>query len=294
VVAAAVLTGRTLVLPPGRGWYLINWGPVAGTGADTQLCRFSDFYDVASLKGVVDVMTTAEFLEKERARLGIPLAFSADTVDGGNSADLQPFDRWLRGKAAVAKDWNPFDRILYWPSIRAVEQRAAGPVPAAMTAGRSPHEYSALERASPILHFPMDYKENWRYLGQVAGMAAFEDPAQERVLHAALRDGLRYSDEVYAAASRVVAKLGLFGYTALHIRRNDLQYKQVFIPMAQTMANVEALLRAGEALYVATDEEDKAFFDAARVGRKVYFRSDFGAELAGLPPKLLGLVEQVV
>eukprot|EP00966_Prymnesium_polylepis_P081175 1880556-Prymnesium_polylepis.1 len=79
-----------------------------------------------------------------------------------------------------------------------------------------------------------------------------------------LRDGVVYVDAVWDVASRVVAHLGAFRYSALHVRRNDLQYKHVFVSANATLAHVAPLLDAGEPLYIATDEARPEFFDALR------------------------------
>lgn len=68
----------------------------------------------------------------------------------------------------------------------------------------------------------------------------------------------------------------------------------------------EALLHATEAwlggpcaaqelLYVATDETNLAWFEPLKQRHpQLRFLKDFGAETAGLPVELLGMVEQVV
>ena len=55
------------------------------------------------------------------------------------------------------------------------------------------------------------------------------------ILH---EEGLLYR----ARPGKVVAFMGLFNYTSLHVRRNDLQYKEVFIG-AQASDTKTGLLR---------------------------------------------------
>ena len=38
-----------------------------------------------------------------------------------------------------------------------------------------------------------------------------------------LRNHVRYPDIVFEVAARVVSRLGMFSYSSMHIRRNDLQ-----------------------------------------------------------------------
>ena len=63
-----------------------------------------------------------------------------------------------------------------------------------------------------------------------------------------LRDHVRYVDKVFDIAARVVAQLGPFAFSSLHIRRNDLQYKKAYAAAATTFENSKALLRSGEPL----------------------------------------------
>ena len=54
---------------------------------------------------------------------------------------------------------------------------------------------------------------------------AFSELAMTTAIHRLLRDGVHYNKHVYEVAGKVVAQLGMFGYSSLHIRRNELQYK---------------------------------------------------------------------
>ena len=66
--------------------------------------------------------------------------------------------------------------------------------------------------------------------------------------------------QIFEAASKAVAFLGIFNYLSMHVRRNDLQYKDVFIGATTMLKNVEALVLPGETLYMATDEHDPEYF----------------------------------
>eukprot|EP00443_Scrippsiella_acuminata_P023779 CAMPEP_0115361734 /NCGR_PEP_ID=MMETSP0270-20121206/102351_1 /TAXON_ID=71861 /ORGANISM="Scrippsiella trochoidea, Strain CCMP3099" /LENGTH=218 /DNA_ID=CAMNT_0002784301 /DNA_START=133 /DNA_END=786 /DNA_ORIENTATION=- len=125
VLAAALLTGRTLVLPPSRGWYLINWGPqtrnkhTEDTKKSTSL--MSHFFDIAQLRKFIPVITTDEFLERERVRFSIPAKFTAAAVGTGSTAQKwHPFDMWWREQSKHVKimdRWNPLRYVVCWPSI---------------------------------------------------------------------------------------------------------------------------------------------------------------------------------
>ena len=94
----------------------------------------------------------------------------------------------------------------------------------------------------------------------------------------------------------MIAKMGLFAYSAVHIRRNDLQYKEVFQNAQATLRNIEPLLYPGETLYLATDETNDAFFDAIRQKHKIFQWKDVVAEARTIPysEKVINILEQVI
>ena len=94
----------------------------------------------------------------------------------------------------------------------------------------------------------------------------------------------------------MVAQMGAFRFSSLHVRRNELQYKNEFTSANQTLSNIEPLLRrgdciatrdqavrcslfthfspgwTGEPLYIATDETRPAFFDCFRATHPRLYR----------------------
>ena len=119
-------------------------------------------------------------------------------------------------------------------------------------------EYTERQRELPWIHFPSCDKgdpgtsRDFRYLGQVASFVWFEDTEQDNDLKRMLRDHVHLRGEVMEYASLIVQKMGAFQYAALHIRRNELQYKNSFIAAEQSLKHVEPLLKEREVLYIAT------------------------------------------
>lgn len=70
-----------------------------------------------------------------------------------------------------------------------------------------------------------------------------------------LRDHVHYTHVVFDIAARVIQFLKPFKYSSLHVRRNDLQYKEVFMGADETMKHIKPLVLPNEVLYIATDEK---------------------------------------
>ena len=41
-----------------------------------------------------------------------------------------------------------------------------------------------------------------------------------------IRDHIHYRDNIFETAANAVSEMGIFNYTAVHLRRNDFQYAQ--------------------------------------------------------------------
>jgi len=117
---------------------------------------------------------------------------------------------------------------------------------------------------------------------------------------------MRYKDEIMCAAARVVQGVrkkvkeknpdnnskGLFN--TFHIRRGDFQYKKTRLSIEDIINNSEAQLEDGAAIFVATDERDKSFFNKLKEKYDVYFLDDFMDVLDGINPNYFGMIDQLV
>ena len=139
-------------------------------------------------------------------------------------------------------------------------------------------------------------------MGQVASFVWFDDKEKDNDLKRMLRDHIHLREEIFFYASLLVQKLGAFQYAALHIRRNELQYKQSFIAAEQSLKHIKPLLKDNEVIYIATDEKDPKFFEAMEKEYRVYRWKDFvekdGSMYLGddvdIPRKYEGVVEMAV
>ena len=92
--------------------------------------------------------------------------------------------------------------------------------------------------------------------------------------------------------------LGFGGYSALHIRRNDLQYSDDYQGASASYGKVHPMLVDRETLYIATDEKAAGFFNAfTEVGHRTVRWDDLvNGPLKGVrvPRKLVGCIEQAI
>eukprot|EP00308_Calcidiscus_leptoporus_P011964 CAMPEP_0119377096 /NCGR_PEP_ID=MMETSP1334-20130426/43193_1 /TAXON_ID=127549 /ORGANISM="Calcidiscus leptoporus, Strain RCC1130" /LENGTH=694 /DNA_ID=CAMNT_0007395887 /DNA_START=232 /DNA_END=2316 /DNA_ORIENTATION=- len=236
------------------------------------------------------------------------------SIASGRSPSIDLRDRagQVRYMALLAEPartlmWEPLKKYIAWPSIAHVNEAADDPDVRRRIGRRQPVEYSPFQRAQRLLNLPscrLPRKPRYRFLGQVASVvvtAPRTDRGMDASIKQLLRDHVRYNDVIWDIASRVVAALRPFGYSSLHIRRNDLQYKQVFIAAQRTLKNVRPLLEEAEPLYIATDETSASFFDAIREHHPVFQWKDFFEARGGfvlrnvsVPRKLIGCIEQAI
>jgi hypothetical protein len=125
-----------------------------------------------------------------------------------------------------------------------------------------------------------------------------------------VRDYMHYHDEIYCAAGKIVLalqeegqKLGFKldeesggGYSSMHVRRGDLQYKKVKISAEEWYENLKDTWLDGEIIYIATDERNKTFFDPIKDRHPIRFLDDYWemAGLGNLDPNYMGMIDTIV
>jgi hypothetical protein len=285
-----------LVFPPCR--YLINSGPISAWGnqkaTKKKASNFIDFFDLPDMCKLLRCMSAEEFVAKERGN-----GFDVD------AKHYQSYIRSMRNKATWG--WNaPIDNVLYIPSKKAFDDSGEeAKLGGKFIGNRHPIDLSEAQWTEPkVLHFPSGnelQRKNYRFLGQIAALVAFAEPEPRRVLMQLVRDRIHYLPKTFEMAAKVVAHLGLFGFSSLHIRRNELQYKDVFISMEKLAENVEGLFMPGEIIYVATDQSNEHFLDALRKTHEVYVWKDFFGPKGNniltdldIPGGIIGQIEQVI
>lgn len=290
---------RTLVIHPNTPWYLIDFGPFHGKkpGDASGVSSYADWFDMDDLAKGIPTLETSEFVEKEQDAMGIPERFL------GIDRQDKSWKRWLEGLGHDMQ-WSPLDVAILHPTISDY-QRDGPPEKQGLAGARRKVEYAGEMVDWKVVNFPScnkpgGMKDKFRFLGQVAGTVLFADQDLEKDYKSFLRHHVHFRPLIFKLASRIIAKMGMFQYSAYHIRRNDLQYPESYQAAEGTLYNTKALLNEGEPLYIATDETQSGFFDTIAkthpVKRWADFVDDDDLRIDGLeiPRKVIGCVEQII
>jgi len=150
-----------------------------------------------------------------------------------------------------------------------------------------------------LIHWNAGSHQN-RLLNHFYNFFYFSDPAIDNYYKRFVRDFLHYKSDIYCAAGKIVHALNKEatgrGWSSLHVRRGDLQYKEVKIPAAEWLNNTKEVWREGEILFIATDERNKTFFDPIKDHYTIRFLDDYWdvGGLDNLESNYLGMVDTIV
>jgi len=318
VVAAA--TGRTLVLPPPQEVYLLS----------SHRRKFDEFFPIysESFKKRVEVITSEEFFAKEMEKGGY-LEVDDESMrekllnlsKGCEKMKKNPHSCWVideflqkRGLTAQVKDSKNcliFDENAFKRGPSAVTSPMTLRSIGKFCEGREPLYYGS-DMADPgILHFQTSDYGDYRILNHFYSVIYFTDPAVDNYYKRFVRDFIHYHDNIFCAAGKIIQLLqdegkqlghevdeeGAGGYSALHVRRGDLQYKEVMISAEEWYNNTAKLWRQPkEILYIATDERNRTFFDPIARHHDLRFLGDYFEKvgLEKLDSSLMGMVEILV
>lgn len=104
---------------------------------------------------------------------------------------------------------------------------------------------------------------------------------------------IHYNEEIFNEANKVINTLG--DYYAIHIRRNDFQYKDLLLTIDQIYNNIKNIIPEGAKLYISTDETDKDFFNLLGDYYQLYFYDDVKHIIfSDINIDLIGPIEQII
>jgi hypothetical protein len=106
---------------------------------------------------------------------------------------------------------------------------------------------------------------------------------------------VHYLPKIFDLGWKSVSYLGDKSYYAIHIRRNDFQYKDLFIGPEEIYNNIKDIVPEGSRLYVATDYKDTAFFDVLKSHYELIFYSDIAKVLpSDVHHNYIPIIEQLI
>lgn len=321
VIAAA--TGRTLVLPPKEPLYLMHHDKT------NRYRGFGDFFPLEQLHPVVPVMSFQDFFQNKHAppvppHLDAAAIHSAadhcDKRDASTNACRHVFDylevTGVHQNISAQHTCLIFDETAYLTgkpptnaTTLAYVQQVCGPT--------RDQVYFTQEMNEPDILFFAAGNKTFRLLTHFYGMIHFTNPVYDNYFRRFVRDYLHYHEAIYCAAGKIVKAIqkeasllnnstdtkyavrsedGSGGYSALHVRRGDLQYKKVKIPAQEWYDNTKDVWYPNELLYIATDERDKSFFNDLKKHHELRFLDDYWdlANLSSLDPNYMGMIDTIV
>lgn len=300
-VQLAKRSGRTLVLPPKEGWYLIDWGPMNKNSEKSgealrmidgkKESSYEEFWDVEALGRAIPVLSAKAFYERRREQLKIPKGADPGNLDHlSNTPDQNPWKSWLFDYAESLAGLGP-----------AGPRLEDGPEATVCEAA----ERLAMDHSKSLVHFPFNEHHGRTY----------------RFFRCACRNSYPRSDPEYGGADFLHFHPKLFeaaeqaaglmmhreaanSYAAVHLRRNDFQGG----PQAQDAESsprllqiLEERLAPGEPVYISSDEMETAYIHGFRdklAGRNhsVFSLSSFDGELGqvGSNRRYSGPIEMLI
>jgi len=238
VVVMAHAMGRTLVIPPGQGMYLLR----KDKGKQNIHFSFADFFHLDSLDREhegIDIITTEEFLLREAMtghlvdkHTGI-VSFPPENRTNWDGQDPKPLKEWLRNVTHTPL-WKPESCLAVIPAsadasdtdeLHAMKDEILKdmPSPADYIGKPGPVDGSPIDRmkeiladrkglcmydeemqAAPVIHFMCYHKMRVRLLVHFYAFLFFQDWRQDLWTKRFVRDHLRYLDELQCAAARIV------------------------------------------------------------------------------------------
>jgi len=316
----AVATNRTLVLPPDVPLYLLK----ADKGRKHR--GFGDFFPLTKdwFKEGLRIISMEQFVVREligdgAGRFPIPdpllknIHLSAVACDNMKKSDIFCGEIWswletvgtvpeISGKECMIFDEDKFEgNDLSSEAEKKIKRLCAW--------SEKPNIFfDSTMQDNPLIHFSAD-KEH-RMLAHFYGILHFTNSKIDNFMKRFVRDYMHYHDEIYCAAGKIVIALQEEGqargfeldsergggYSSMHIRRGDLQYKKVKISAEEWYDNLHDTWQSKEIIYIATDERNKTFFDPIAKEHDVKFLDDYWdmAGLGDLDPNYFGMIDTIV
>jgi len=96
----------------------------------------------------------------------------------------------------------------------------------------------------------------------------------EKELNMLVAKHIRYRDDIFDLAHKMINFIGDGSYYSIHIRRNDFQYTHLFISCEDILNSIKNIVPIGSKLYISTDHKDKDFFKPLKDNYDILFYDD--------------------
>ena len=177
VLVFAFATGRTLVMPPEQGMYLLN----KGSAPDDNKLHFSDFFYLNRLREKMEMIEMRDFLEAEAVtgHLG--------PLPPNNRTDLENRELWnyLNSVGEGGMRWNPFKVCVTFPETpgKALEEHSTEQQERLdlFCGKRKPVFYDEAMQDAKVIHFGSG-EEDMRVLAHFYTFEHFMDPALDKAV----------------------------------------------------------------------------------------------------------------
>jgi len=243
IILMAHAMGRTLVMPPSQGMYLLR------KDRDKQKVHFSfdDFYHMEQVgfeHAGLDIISMEEFLLKEAMTGNLKnkttgvASYPPNNRTNWDGMDPKELKEYLRDVTLTPLDWSPGSCLAAFPSddgkqhfdelndmMHEVQQNMpkvndfvdkpvavdAPPVDRMREAVAGQIKrlciYDEEMQKAPVVHFMCYHKMRVRLLTHFYAFLFFEDWRHDLWSKRFVRDHLRYSDDIQCAAARIVASV---------------------------------------------------------------------------------------
>eukprot|EP00566_Odontella_aurita_P001240 CAMPEP_0113571680 /NCGR_PEP_ID=MMETSP0015_2-20120614/25685_1 /TAXON_ID=2838 /ORGANISM="Odontella" /LENGTH=553 /DNA_ID=CAMNT_0000474651 /DNA_START=165 /DNA_END=1826 /DNA_ORIENTATION=- /assembly_acc=CAM_ASM_000160 len=320
VVVIAAATGRTLVLPPDQPLYLLQNDP------QHVERNFGDFFNLYTpeFSSRITVITTEEFISREGSKDGrftIP-----DSMKDGVANAQKKCQHRKKSDIACMFVYDYLKEISFSPSIHGEQsclifdegrlnskpmdqQKLDDDRVKKFCQGRRAVYYDKEFRDAPVVHLRAS-ERGFRLLCHFYAFILFTDPVHDNFFKRFIRDHIHYNDAIICAAGKIVDALqreglsrgfvrdeeGAGGFSSMHVRRGDFQWKNTRLSAEEWQKNTRDLWRENEILYVTSDEKNRSFFEPIAAHHDLRFIEDFfdTAGLKDVDPNYIGMIESVV
>lgn len=282
-VLTSFLTRRVLVLPPPYPLYLLDSSSL------------EDYFDVEALRSAgLEVITFAQFLD-DVLRLQAPERPSEPVLHHHHKVwDTLAHHPRVRHMPEFSIGGDGGQSCLVYPTLPSggaeLERVRGWCITNARLVG-------VLDNAD-LMQPEIVFVPTRRLFDHYYSHFFFRDAAFGRQTMAVMRQSVRLVQPAFEWAAAVLRQLPP-AFNAIHVRRNDFQYKDIrHVPVATIIANTRAALPPDEPLYIATDEKDPEFLREWRelyTPQRIYsLDANFSETVAKAPTRWLGLIEMIV